>query len=346
MPAEPIQIIGGGLAGLTLGILLRRAQVPVTVWEASGYPRHRVCGEFISGRGQGVLATLGLEDEFRRAGAVEARTARFFTPLGQPPAHLLPVPALALSRFTMDALLAKQFEELGGDLRAHQPHTGSVGLSGIVHCTGRRLHPPSSEPRWFGLKVHARNVELTADLEMHVSPDAYIGLCRLNRDVVNICGLFRRRPVRLTAGTSPCELLRGRPGTILDERLRSAVFEPGSFCSVAGFSLALERAATQLECRLGDALTMIPPVTGNGMSMAFEAAQIAASPLLAYSRGEMSWPDARQAVALACDRTFAPRLAWAAWLQRILFAPCFQDSLHSLAFRSEALWRALFTRTR
>ena len=70
---KPITIVGGGLAGLTLGIGLRQQGVPVTVWEAGQYPRHRVCGEFISGCGQNVLARLGLLESFRHAGSVPAR---------------------------------------------------------------------------------------------------------------------------------------------------------------------------------------------------------------------------------------------------------------------------------
>jgi hypothetical protein len=58
--SEIVTIVGGGLAGLTLGIGLRQRGVPITVWEARRYPRHRVCGEFISGGGQSSLARLGL----------------------------------------------------------------------------------------------------------------------------------------------------------------------------------------------------------------------------------------------------------------------------------------------
>ena len=36
-----------------------------------------------------------------------------------------------------------------------------------------------------------------------------------------------------------------------------------------------QRAAARAECCIGDAITMIPPVTGNGMSMAFESAEMA-----------------------------------------------------------------------
>ena len=74
---KPITIIGGGLAGLALGIGLRLRGIPVTVYEATHYPRHRVCGEFISGRGQQVLRELGLEDVLREAGAIPATTAMF-----------------------------------------------------------------------------------------------------------------------------------------------------------------------------------------------------------------------------------------------------------------------------
>mgnify|MGYP001386703205 CR=1 FL=1 len=72
---KPITIVGGGLAGLTLGIGLRRRGVPVAIWEAGHYPRHRVCGEFISGRGQETLTRLGLRELLDRAGAIPAQTA-------------------------------------------------------------------------------------------------------------------------------------------------------------------------------------------------------------------------------------------------------------------------------
>ena len=52
---KSIAIVGGGLAGLTLGIGLRQRGVPAALWEAGRYPRHRVCGEFICGRGHGGL---------------------------------------------------------------------------------------------------------------------------------------------------------------------------------------------------------------------------------------------------------------------------------------------------
>src|SRR5436189_2448028 len=100
--AKPITIVGGGLAGLTLGIGLRQRGIPVTIWEASHYPRHRVCGEFVSGRGQQVLARLGLLEMFVRAGAISSSTTQFFLNGWSSPVRAIEPPALCLSRFTMD----------------------------------------------------------------------------------------------------------------------------------------------------------------------------------------------------------------------------------------------------
>ena len=76
---KTVTIIGGGLAGLTLGIGLRQKKIPVTIHEARRYPHHRVCGEFISGRGLGTLARLGLRPLLEQVGAVRATHAAFFS---------------------------------------------------------------------------------------------------------------------------------------------------------------------------------------------------------------------------------------------------------------------------
>jgi flavin-dependent dehydrogenase len=96
----------------------------------------------------------------------------------------------------------------------------------------------------------------------------------------------------------------------------------------------------------GDAITMIPPVTGNGMSMAFESAELAVEPLAAWSCGKLPWNEAREKIARDCDTTFARRLAWAKWLQKIILTPALQPPLAMLAARSDWFWRMAFERTR
>src|SRR5665213_1860564 len=270
---KSITIVGGGLAGLTLGIGLRQRGVPVTLLESGNYPRHRVCGEFISGRGQATLARLGLLELFQNAGATRATTAAFFSETKSTSPRALPASALCLSRFALDAALAETLRGLGGRLVEGRRFVENFG-EGIVRATGRRAQVEPGQARWFGLKIHALNVPLTADLEMHVSPRGYVGLCQLDGGEVNVCGLFRKRPGENSAPQNWRKVLCGRTGSPLHRRLAAADFDEKSFCAVAGISLKPQQAATCTEICLGDAITMIPPVTGNGMSMAFELSLI------------------------------------------------------------------------
>ncbi|MFT6498530.1 MAG: 2-polyprenyl-6-methoxyphenol hydroxylase-like FAD-dependent oxidoreductase, partial [Akkermansiaceae bacterium] len=73
---KKIEIAGGGLAGLSLGIALRRFGIPVLLREASTYPRHRVCGEFINGVTENTLEVLGISPVF--SDALRHRSTRWW----------------------------------------------------------------------------------------------------------------------------------------------------------------------------------------------------------------------------------------------------------------------------
>jgi 2-polyprenyl-6-methoxyphenol hydroxylase-like FAD-dependent oxidoreductase len=343
---KPIMIVGGGLAGLTLGIGLRQRDVPVTLLEAGHYPRHRVCGEFISGLGLETLTRLGLRGLVEQTGAVGADTAAFFSANRSTGPRPLPARAMCLSRFDLDTALAEKFRELGGKLCEGNRGPGEDAGEGVVRATGRHGQAEVNGARWFGLKAHARNVPLTADLEMHVSPRGYVGLCRVNGGMVNVCGLFRRRTGERERMQNRLELLRGPIDSPLHQLLAAAEFDQDSLCAVAGLSLGPHRAGARAECCVGDAITMIPPVTGNGMSMAFESAELAIGPLAAWSGGGISWVKTRLQIARGCDAAFARRLAWAKWLQWLILTPSLQNALVLLVSRSDRFWRMAFEKTR
>jgi 2-polyprenyl-6-methoxyphenol hydroxylase-like FAD-dependent oxidoreductase len=343
--AESITIVGGGLAGLTLGIGLRQIGVPVTVWEAGNYPRHRVCGEFISGNGQNSLARLGLLQGLQDVGVASATNVAFFDGKKTVAARSLPEAALCVSRFVLDEWLAREFQRLGGELQLGVRWTGGFG-PGIVRASGRRAEPVTDGWRMFGLKVHALNVALDADLEMHFVPSGYVGLCRLPGGEVNICGLFRSEATVPALAQRWRDWLSGPASSALQARLAVAQFDEDSFCSVAGLCLRPQCSTQWHDCCVGDALTMIPPVTGNGMSMAFESAELAIKPLAKFSRGAVSWVGARQEISLSCNKRFASRLHWAAWLQKALFQRPARSVMMLLAAHSEWFWREAFNRTR
>jgi 2-polyprenyl-6-methoxyphenol hydroxylase-like FAD-dependent oxidoreductase len=345
MSSIPITIVGGGLAGLTLGIALRERDVPVTVWEAGHYPRHKVCGEFISGRGVEVLERMGLKEKLTNAGMCEARTVSFFSGSKASGPQPLPEPASCISRFKLDALLAEKFRSLKGELRENRRWSGDFGPS-IVRATGRLASPVVDGWRWFGLKVHARNVALTTDLEMHFSRRGYVGLCRLDPRTVNICGLFRSETTVPDLNVRWREWLSGDPYSCLSGRLKEAVLDESSLCSTAALRISGSGFWSDPTLCLGDSIGVIPPVTGNGMSMAFESAEIAVEPLIEFSRQKISWTEAQKEIAVHCRKRLATRLRCASWVQHLLFQNFAREALFLTTTRHFPVWRKIFSLTR
>ncbi len=315
MTPRPLEIVGGGLGGLALGCALRREDVPVTLHEAGDYPRHRVCGEFITGLSDATIARLGLAPALKDA--LSHQRVAWFHRDRPPQLHALPSPALAISRFALDVRLAETFTALGGDLRTRSRVDPPKASEGIVFATGRRRQITSA---WIGLKLHAHDLPIAHDLEMHLGENCYAGLTRIEGGAVNVCGLFRRGLASGTGASLLLGCLRAAGLNALADRLAGARIDDASVCAVAALAFDRRPPLTNRLC-LGDAVAMIPPFTGNGMAMAFQSAELALDPLLAYARGEIAWPDAVRATQRAQRRKFRVRLASADALHPFLLGP-------------------------
>ena len=324
---RPIEIVGGGLAGLSLGLALRRAGIPVTLFEAGNYPRHRVCGEFITGLTAQTIARLGLAPFL--ADALHHREVAWFLAGAAKPARLqsLPSPALGLSRHALDARLAAAFTAAGGVLRANTRHTDTAPIAGRVFATGRRR----SRSPWLGLKIHAHSLALARDLELHLGDQAYVGLSRVEDGAVNICGLFRRRALCAKGPNLLLGYLQAAGLAALAARLAAARLDSTSFCAVAAVAFDRRVAAlTRDRICLGDTCAMIPPFTGNGMAMAFQSAECALGPLIAFARGTADWPATCQLVHDTLRRRFRLRLASAGAIHSFFLQPPRQRVLGAL----------------
>jgi flavin-dependent dehydrogenase len=293
------------------------------VFEAGDYPRHRVCGEFITGLTSRTIARLGLAPVL--ADALRHREVAWY--LHEKPVRVqhLPSPALGISRYALDARLATAFTAAGGILRPHTRVTDTAIPPGRIFATGRRR----SRSTWLGLKIHALVLPLERELELHLGDGGYIGLSQIEAGRVNVCGLFRRRELCAKGSDLLLGYLQATGLGVLADRLAAAQLDPASFCAVAAVGFD-RRVAASDRVQLGDACAMIPPFTGNGMAMAFQSAEVVLDPLLAYARGESNWTATRRAIDAGLRRRFRLRLASAAVLHPYFLQPQRQHWLSGL----------------
>ncbi|NRA25973.1 MAG: hypothetical protein HRU10_01840 [Opitutales bacterium] len=336
---KPVEIIGGGVAGLALGHALANRNFPVSVVDAGRYPRHRVCGEFICGVSSKTLEALGLPDL-----KTEGVTHRNVAWLKQGRLLLneaLPVEVIGVSRYRMDAWIADRFRSVGGALTEGEKREGVATSPGIVDARGRRYR----KGPWLGLKMHLTDFEPMADLEVHLGHRSYVGISAVEDGRYNVCGLFRRIQGLRARGPELLLAYLKRCGMgPLGERIDVNQIDVSSVIGVSHFDFRTHLKRSQ-GFALGDRWGVIPPFTGNGMSMALESAALAIAPLSDYARGDLEWEAACVQYHTTMRRHLKRRLGTAGSLHPFLLNPAGQKLLGWLAQSRLLPFQALFRAT-
>jgi flavin-dependent dehydrogenase len=121
MKRADILVAGGGPAGSTLAALAAEAGARVLLVEREAFPRDKVCGEFVSVEGRGVLEGLGVLDSLLEAGATTMNAVRLSTLGGRRLCAPLPEvagfgrEALGISRRVLDATLLERASRAGAE---------------------------------------------------------------------------------------------------------------------------------------------------------------------------------------------------------------------------------------
>ncbi len=199
-PRSKIVIAGAGPAGSTLAIRLAQAGLETVLIEREHFPRHKLCGEFISPECLKHFDELGVMESMMSAGGDRIAETRFFESGGRS----IAVPsewfgsgsfALGLSRSEMDHRLLERARNSGVEVHEGTSVTGldrgddgritgittrasngeQIVIDGDIFAdaTGRarvlarldekqseRRTPQSVKPAFVGFKSHVRDAEM------------------------------------------------------------------------------------------------------------------------------------------------------------------------------------------
>jgi flavin-dependent dehydrogenase len=228
----------------------------------------------------------------------------------------------------LDQRLAARFEAAGGCLKLNSRKKANPASESIVHTHGRT--PTRSD--WIGLKLHCEGLRTEADLELHLGQNGYVGLSKIENDRINVCALFKQRPdLKAKRDNWLVEYLKHSGLDEVAERLSASRIFPESHCGVAGVEFSRIPSPKAKLLSLGDAYSVIPPFTGNGMSIALEAAELAYPILRDYAAGSMRWQACVEQIHATQRKTFDRRLRAARWLHPWMHTNRGQISLGLLA---------------
>lgn len=211
-----LAVIGGGPAGTSAAITAARAGANVVLFESRPFPRHKVCGEFISAEALEVLAELldeppAAPHKLPGASQGKARTAhlrldslfdtapvldrtRFWVGHRMLEAPISPA-GLSIARYILDATLWEAAKAAGVSCRdncevsaAHgdgpfqlQTPAGTVSARALIVAAGRWSQFVADRalppgPKWIGLKAHFREADPSFTIDLYFFENGYCGV--------------------------------------------------------------------------------------------------------------------------------------------------------------------------
>ena len=301
--------VGGGLAGAAFALELARSGARVAVIERTGGPSLKVCGDFLSGEAQELLAHLGLD--LAVLGAASIKALRLVTGERRATGNL-PFLACGLSRLRLDEALLAKAQAAGAELirgetaTALEPAGKNVRVrigdrSFEAQCgalaTGK--HNLRGWPRGAGTRT-AMKISLVPTREAAAALDGivqlvsyrggYIGACNVEDGAATICWLLDAPAMQELGPDWRAHLDHiARQSSALGDLIAGARFLSQRPAAVSAIPYGYVRRATIAPnvFPLGDQLCVIPSFTGDGTSLALSSGLAAARSVLGgLSAGE------------------------------------------------------------
>ncbi len=239
------------------------------LFEKSPYPKHKVCGEFLSPETAPLLEDLGVWGEILAAGP--ARICRMRINIGSAAkTWRLPEPAFSLSRYSLDRLLLEAAVKSGSVVVRER---AASAPKPVVRATGRISVPglPGGD-RIFGFKAHFEG-PVNDCVELYFHNHCYVGVSAVEGRATNVCGLGPERVLR-QFGFEVDELLATHEP--LKERLAPLTRQwKWLMAGPLIFGNQFRVEGEEGNYCAGDALSFVDPFTGSGMLAAILTGKIA-----------------------------------------------------------------------
>jgi flavin-dependent dehydrogenase len=350
-----IGIVGGGLAGLSLSILLARKGYRTCLFEKEIFPFHKVCGEYISMESWDFLIQLGLPLEIWNLPRIHQ--VNITAPNGESISEILPLGGFGISRYKLDAALADIAKSAGVEMFENtkvydiifedenhriQTSEGLFNTRIACACYGKKSNLDVKWKRHFlqedesqnyvGVKYHVKVDFPEQEIALHNFQGGYCGISKIEEGKYCLCYLSKSENLKNNQLSIPVmeeKILKQNPALrkLLDEVV--VVYDEPLTISQISFS-----KKTQIEQHVlcvGDAAGMITPLCGNGMSMALHASKIAAEIIPSFLENQISRKEMEKSYQKNWNRQFAGRLRtgrmiqrffgksfWSTWLIRVL----------------------------
>lgn len=304
-----VLILGGGLAGLTAAIHLSKLGLKVTVIEKNNYPKHKVCGEYISNEVLPYFNWLGIATE--KLGATSINKLQFSTQNGNTITANLPLGGFGISRYALDFHLYNLAIALGC-IFVHETVENivfekdefEVSLSSgtffkskiVIGAFGKRSNIDvklnrnfiQEKSHWLAVKSHYSG-DFPDDLVgLHNFNGGYCGVSKVENNAINICYITNYEAYKLHKNSEDFQkdVLSKNPHLKKIFENCTLVFEKP--LSIGQISFDKKEAVENHILMIGDTAGLIHPLCGNGMAMAIHSAKIASEAVFDYYQNNCS----------------------------------------------------------
>lgn len=356
-----LAIVGGGPAGTAAAITAARAGMTVLLLERGRFPRHKVCGEFVSAESLSILQSLLAAREDPTPIGPHIDRARLFIDHAVLDTVVDP-PAQSIARYELDDRLWHAAIRSGVDaeqqltttrIAGDGPFTihtsvGEFAARSLVDASGRwsnlnqQLGIDPTEKKWIGLKAHFTEPHPISSVDLYFFENGYCGVQPLRQNghsEVNVCAMVRSDVASSLPEVFACH-------AALRERSRTW----RQTTEVVSTSPLLFRTPQPTRGNViyaGDAAGFVDPFVGDGISLALRSGTLAADCLAQFCSGKISLKDAAQNYCAAYNDRLLPVFQTSSKIRRLLALPYPARAVLLLLFGNvPALTRYLVRRTR